>query len=161
MEKQIGRELLSHHQPDVSPEFPRNKGRNKTVFLAPFIFHYHNNLGCVFHLYLTLCVCVCSTISCAALLLSLLMNAKFEKACAHIHRYTLQISHTDPQPFLLPIYSSIHPILYLFYTLLPNANRFVCSPLNCGSSMGPRLRVPVCARGTLCMFVRVCMRHGE
>lgn len=52
---------LSHCQPAVSLEFPRNKGRNKTVFLDPFIFHYHNDLGFVesFHVYLTVCVCVC------------------------------------------------------------------------------------------------------
>lgn len=50
----------SHCQPVVSLEFPRNKGRNKTVFLAPFIFHYHNDLGFVesFHVYLTVCMCL-------------------------------------------------------------------------------------------------------
>lgn len=62
MEKQIGgKTTLSHRQPAVSLEFPRNKGRNKTVFLDPFIFHYHNDLGFVgsFHVYLTVLVCLC------------------------------------------------------------------------------------------------------
>lgn len=61
-EKQIGgKTTLSHRQPVVSLEFPRNKGRNKTVFLDPFILHYHNDLGFVgsFHVYLTVLACLC------------------------------------------------------------------------------------------------------
>lgn len=59
----VSRFPSSYCQPVVSPEFPQNKGRNKTVFLDPFIFHYHNDLGFAesFHVYLTVCVCVCST----------------------------------------------------------------------------------------------------
>lgn len=56
-----------------------------------------------------------------------------------------------PLSFLPSIYSSIHPVLYLFYTLLPNANRFVFSPLNSGSSTRPRM----------CRFVREGERGRE
>lgn len=70
-----------------------------------------------------------------------------EKECAR--PYTYRCVHSKsvlliPLSFFPSIYSSIHPVLYLFYTLLPNANRFFCSPLNSGSNTRPRM----------CRFVR-------
>ncbi len=97
---------LSHCQPVVSPEFPRNKGRNKTVFLAPFIFHYHNDLGFVesFHVYLTVCVFVfvwaqqgvqgVSLLHCRSLHLG---AQRLKRQQAHKHTHTHTHTHTANQ----------------------------------------------------------------
>ena len=66
-----------------------------------------------------------------------------EKECAHIYGKSVPLI---PLSFLPPIYSSIHPVLYLFYTLVPNANRSVCSPLNSGSNTRPRMCRFVCEK---------------